>query len=92
MNGSDVLTRSAAVSATAVESETFLVDADGNQIYHLDAMASAVWRLLEAPQRIDDVYETFCQAFPDVERARIRIDIESCLGELLRLGFVVRVT
>lgn len=90
MNGTDMLARSAAVSATPVESETFLVDAAGREIYHLDAIASGLWRALETPQSLDALHGVFCDAFPDVEPARIRADLEACLADLLRLGFVVK--
>lgn len=90
MNGADILARNAAVSATPVESETFLVDDTGREIYHLDAIASGLWRALESPQSLDGLHGVFCDAFPDVEPIRIRADLEACLGELLRLGFVIK--
>jgi hypothetical protein len=90
MNGADILARSAAVAATPVEDETFLVDAEGREIYHLDPIASGLWRALETPQSLDHLHRTFCGAFPDVGAERIRNDLEACVGQLLRLGFVVK--
>lgn len=90
MKGIDVLARGTGISATPVESETFLVDATGREIYHLDAIASGLWRALETPQNLDALHGVFCDAFPDIEPARIRADLEACLADLLRLGFVVK--
>jgi hypothetical protein len=90
VKGTDVLARVAGISATPVESETFLVDAAGREIYHLDTIASGLWRVLETPQSLDALHGVFCDAFPDVESARIRTDLEACLADLLRLGFVVK--
>jgi len=89
MNGSDIFALSPTVSATPVEAETFLVDAEGREIYHLDPMATALWRALGTPRSLDELHQTFSEAFPDVEPVRIRADLELCLGELVRLGFVL---
>lgn len=76
------------VSATAVDDEAFLVHPESQEIVHLDALAFAVWRLLEAPHGEAEILEAFAAAFPDVPPDRLAADLEAALGTLVEADLV----
>lgn len=84
------LRRTAGVSETAVEGDLYLVHPASQEIYHLDAMATALWRLLAEPQREADLIAAFAEAFPAIEHARLAGDITGAVETLLRQGLIGR--
>ena len=83
--------RNPAVSTTAVESDLFLVEPDGQDVYYLDAVTSGIWRLLEAPHDRDAILNLYSQAFPDVGPEKIAGDIATALDDMIQRGLVVKV-
>jgi hypothetical protein len=81
--------RNPSISATEIDAETFLVEPDSGEVFYLDEIASALWRLLEAPRGRDEIVETFVEAFPDVGAAQISGDIDRALGDLAARGLVL---
>lgn len=82
--------RNPAVSATDIDAETFLVDPESGEVFYLDEVSSALWRLLAEPQTGDAIAELFAAAFPEEPPARIARDIATALAEMDRRGLVVR--
>lgn len=70
-----------------VGDEVFLVHPDGEQIYNLNPMAAALWRLLEHPITGREMAEVVTAAFPIMAPAKVESDIRTVLGELLAGGF-----
>lgn len=81
--------RNPAVSATEIDAETFLVEPDGGEVFYLDEVSSALWRLLGDPQSEDDIVETFAAAFPDTDVEKIGQDIRAALNDMKDRALVV---
>ena len=82
--------RAAGVSATAVDQDLYLVHPASQEIYHLDAMAAALWRLLAEAQTEAALTAAFAAAFPAVETARIEADLAQALAGLVGPGLIIR--
>ena len=77
------------MNATEIDAETFLVDPDSGEVFYLDEVSSALWRLLAEPRSRAEITETFAAAFPDTPADRIEQDIASALDEMTGRGLVV---
>lgn len=84
-----VYRRAPAVAETAIDQDLFLVAPETQEIVHLDRMAAAVWRLLEAPRTAADIAAAFAAAFPDEAGGRIAGDIAVVLLHLREYGVVL---
>lgn len=74
--------RNPAVTATEVDGEFFLVEPDSGEIYYLDVLSSALWRLLEAPVEERAALATLKDAFPDTDDGQIERDLHAVLADL----------
>jgi hypothetical protein len=83
--------RNAAVSETTLGEETFLVDAQGREVYYLDPVTSGLWRLLAEPQTLESCRVVFEAAFPEAPAERIAQDLARVLAELEASGLVLRI-
>ena len=70
-----------------VGDEVFLVHPDGEQIYNLNPMAAALWRLMENPITGREMAEVVTAAFPIMAPAKVEGDIKALLNDLLTGGF-----
>ena len=74
-----------------VGDEIFLVHPDGEQIYNLNPMAAALWRLLDnsatGSMTGREMADVVIAAFPIMAMARVEGDIKAVLTELLAKGF-----
>lgn len=70
-----------------VGDEVFLIHPDGEQIYNLNPMAAALWRLLQNPITGREMAEVVTTAFPILSPAKVEGDVRTVLGELLGNGF-----
>ncbi|MCR4378741.1 MAG: PqqD family protein [Rhodospirillales bacterium] len=70
-----------------VGDEIFLVHPDGEQIYNLNPMAAALWRLLKNPMTGRAMAEVVITAFPMLAMAKVEGDVKAVLTELLAKGF-----
>ena len=78
-----------------VGDEIFLVHPDGEQIYHLNPMAAALWRLLDnsaagsmtGSMTGREMADVVIAAFPIMAMAKVEGDIKAVLTELLAKGF-----
>lgn len=82
--------RNPAITATDIDAETFLVDPESGEVFYLDAVSSALWRLLAEPQTQDGIAVLFAAAFPDEPPARIAEDIGTAIAEMDRRRLIVR--
>lgn len=80
--------RIAGVSETAVDDDLFLVAPQTQEIVHLDALAAAVWRVLDSAATAGEIADIFAAAFPDTPAEVLRADVEATLATLLAEGLV----
>ena len=71
-----------------VEGEFFLVEPLSNEIFYLDAVSSGLWRLLESPQKTEDLIATLQAAFPEQPEDQIAADATRMIEELQAAGLV----
>lgn len=67
--------------------EIYLVHPDGEQMYNLNPMAAALWRLIEEPMTMADMSEIVHTAFPIMAENKVKEDVKTAMSELLNLGF-----
>lgn len=79
-----IYARDPAVNVTEIDDETFLVDPADGEVFYLDAVSSALWRLISEPRSRSEIVETFTTAFPDVSPAKIEADVDAALAELVK--------
>ncbi|MDP6829515.1 MAG: PqqD family protein [Alphaproteobacteria bacterium] len=72
------------INETPVENELFLIAGDSGDIFHLDQMAMAIWRALEAPASTADLLALFGDAFPETPTATLERDLAAALATLLQ--------
>jgi len=80
---SETYQRVAHVVARDVDGEIFLIDDVRGRIHSLDAIGSAVWRLLEEPMSVYDMVEVFAQAFPDRKPKQLRKYVADLVADLV---------
>ncbi len=80
--------RSGDVEVREADGNLFLAGGTANEIYLLDPLATAFWRLLEQPQTLDEIGAVFAAAFPDVPPAQLAKDIRNLAVTLERAGMV----
>lgn len=73
---------------TEVDGEYFLVVNETGDIFHLNAMASGIWRLLDEPATEEDMRSVLKQAFPEVDDGRLAEDLSRTLGDMLGGGLL----
>ena len=75
--------RKAEISILNVDGESFLADARGAKIHHLNPVGSAIWMLLAEPVSMADLVELLLTAFPDVGGEQIKSDIAALIDALM---------
>lgn len=70
-----------------VGDEIYLVHPDGEQIYNLNPMAAALWRLTGEAMTMADMAEIVQAAFPILSRNKVEADVTAVIAELLNQGF-----
>lgn len=81
--------RNPAVAETAIGDELFLVEPDSQEVFYLDPVTSALWRLLTEPRSADDIAALFGEAFPEIDPARIAADVAQALADMTSRCLVV---
>ena len=81
--------RNPAVSTTEVESDLFLVEPEGQDVYYLDAVTSGIWRLLEAPATREEVLTTYAEAFPDQDAAGLAHAVRAAFDDMVARRLVI---
>jgi hypothetical protein len=62
--------------------QSFLADPNGNAIHHLNPLGASLWRLFVEPITIDELASILASAFPDLEPAQARCDVDALVSEL----------
>lgn len=78
------LCRNPAVVVTEIEGEAFLVEPDGGEIFHLDAVTGGIWRLAGTPGAEHEILEGLAAALPGRPAGRLRAEGRRLLAELRR--------
>jgi hypothetical protein len=80
--------RRAGVKETPVEADLFLVLPDNGEIYHLNAIGAALWRLLAEQSSLQAAGDTLALAFPDLPREAIDADVQRFIAELRQRALI----
>lgn len=83
--------RNPAVSETELDGEMFLVEPESEEVFYLDTMGASLWRLIAAPQSLEQTIEVYRAAFPDTDRQTVEKDLRAALQTMLDRGLVVEV-
>ena len=78
------------ISQVSVEGERFVAETGSGAIHHLNALASALWRLHEERVAPGEMVDIVHAAFPDVPRGRIEDDVAKLLRDFKRKGLATR--
>jgi hypothetical protein len=70
------------VFAHTVDGQSFLADADGVAIHHLNETAATIWNVLANPMSLPQVVELFQSAFPDQPADSVADDVVSLVNGL----------
>lgn len=81
--------RNPVIGSTVVDDETFLIEPESQEVFYLDAVSSALWRLLAEPRSADEMADLFAAAFPDRAEDAIARDIAAVTADLLARGLVI---
>lgn len=79
--------RRLAAGATPVDDELFLACPD-DEIFHLNALGAALWRLLDEPMTADELVALVGAAFPDTPREVLARDVAAFLERLRARGLI----
>ncbi len=93
MNGGPAITsgrwrQRPGLSVTLVDDDAFIVDPATDDIFHLNALGRALWKMLEQPQALAELVTTVADAFPDVPRATIDADTETFITTMVQRGLI----
>ncbi len=81
--------RNPAIGETVIDDETFLVEPASQEVFYLDAVTSALWRLLAEPRTASELTELFAAAFPEAGRERIGADLDRATADLVARGLAI---
>ncbi|MBT4770153.1 MAG: PqqD family protein [Rhodospirillaceae bacterium] len=73
----------AKVELTKVDDDLFLVHPGTESIYHLDPIGAGVCRILAEQSSPDEIFETLYSAFPDMDAAQLRGDMDKLIADLV---------
>jgi hypothetical protein len=77
------------IAETPVEGDIFLVVPETEGIFHLNAVGTALWRLLAEPRARDELIALLSAAFPDAPPSAISTDVDAFLLRLKEGGLLV---
>jgi hypothetical protein len=84
--------RNAGVGETRVESDVFLVAPGSDEVFYLDAVGAALWRLLAEPRGMAEIEDVFAAAFPDIAADRLARDLAAVLADMVARRLVLATT
>lgn len=89
MNKSETIWRRRdGIAETPVENDIFLVVPGTDGIFHLNAVGTALWRLLAEPHSRDELVTLLSAAFSDVSPSTIANDVDAFLQRLKEGGLL----
>lgn len=84
------LLRKDGISEINRDEETFLADASGAAIHHLNPVGSAIWGLLAEPITTEKIVELLLKAFPEIDRTQVENDVRKLIKTLRAKNLVLR--
>ena len=84
--------RNPEVNETELDGEIFLIEPKTQEVFYLDEMGAGLWRLLTAPQSMEDAISVYQTAFPEIDQVRVQNDLRIALQALLDRGLIVPVS
>ncbi len=75
--------RKAEISVVSVDGESFLADAQGAAIHHLNSVGAAIWTLLAEPVSMAEMVELMLTVFPDEDSDRVKSDLAALIDTLI---------
>lgn len=85
------LRRREGVRERMTDGELFLVDSSEQAIYHLNAVGTGLWRLLDGACDIDEAVAILHEAFPEAGREQVERDVAQLVASLLARGLLIKV-
>jgi hypothetical protein len=79
------------VLSASVGDEIVMMSVEKGQYYNLNAVGGRIWRLLETPQRLDQIVTTLADVYEAPEDT-IRAEADAFLARLKREGLLEIVT
>ena len=92
MSNSVRYSRNPEVNETELDGEIFLIEPKTQEVFYLDEMGAGLWRLLTAPQSMEDAISVYQTAFPEIDQVRVQNDLRIALQALLDRGLIVPVS
>lgn len=89
VDAGQTFTRTAGATLRRVGDSAFLWQNGEHCIWRLNAVAQAVWSVLEVPGSAREVAEALGEVFVQVPRAQLLLDVRTILGQMQAEGFVV---
>lgn len=89
MTGTTRYRRNPAVSETELDGEMFLVEPESKEVFYLDTMGAGLWRLMAAPQSMEEAVSVYLAAFPEADPETVENDLRAALRTLLDRGLVM---
>jgi len=86
----DRFCRADGVTERKIDDELFLVNADNQSVFHLNALGSAIWQLLKDPASIEEAATIVQRAFPDNPADDIIRDVGKLIKRLASKKLVTR--
>lgn len=83
------LRRRAGIRERIADGDLFLVDSSEQAIYHLNAVGTGLWRLLDGACDTESAIAILCEAFPEAGRERIARDVKRLVSDLVANGLLV---
>lgn len=77
------------IDARQVDGSMFLVDPDGEAIYHLNTLGTGLWRLLDGSHGLNDVVSVLQKAFPTVDPTLVESDAVRLIDDLADRGLLI---
>ncbi len=85
-----LVTRSDTVTATELDGETVMMSVESGKYYHLDAVGTDIWKVLDRPSSLDGIVSHLLSLY-SVSEEQCRVDTLEFLDTLLAGGVVRRV-
>jgi predicted short-subunit dehydrogenase-like oxidoreductase (DUF2520 family) len=84
--------RADGIAKRKIDGELFLIGAQDRSLFHLNALAAAIWNLLEEPITIDAAVEIVGRAFPDMPGDVISSDVGNLIKRLAANNLVTSIS
>jgi len=81
--------RNPVITEALVDGESFLADAEGASIHHLNPVGSAIWQALAKPLTAGQIVGLLHAAFPEADLKQIEQDVGALLDKLTARGLVL---